>query len=316
MRLRNVGLGLAALLCATAASAQTPTRDQVEDSARAYTTSIAAVGANDQFARWGDDLCASVTGLSQAEAQTVIDHVALRAREVGVTAGGAGCRPNLLIVFTPDSDRFAREIVEQRRDLLGYYSQSQTVTLGRDALDEFASRSRPIRWWHVAYTVTADGQRIGDPNLELDAGVASAAANPGDAAGMPGADEVAAGSVYAAEGQRATRSRGTRAGRETSTGRDLGFALVIVDTRRIEGRPSGAVADYVAMAALVQLNAEADMSAHPSVLNLFAAADAPSGMTAWDHAYLRALYATRRNASGSRQRADIVRSMTGALAGN
>ncbi len=316
MRFSTAILAASALLGATAASAQAPSRDQIESSARAYATSIVAVGGNDQAPRWGDDLCASVTGLSQAEAQTIIDHVALRAREVGVTAAGAGCRPNLLIVFTPDSDRFAREIVEQRRDLLGYYSGSQAVTLGRDALDGFASRSRPIRWWHVAYTVTADGARVGETNLESDAGAEAAVATPGGDAGAPGAGDVAAGSVYGVEGQRATRSRGSRAGALSNTGLEFGFALVIVDTRRIEGKPAGAVADYVAMASLLQLNAEADMSGHSSVLNLFRDGGGPDGMTSWDHAYLRALYGTRRNASGSRQRSDIVRSMAGALAGN
>jgi hypothetical protein len=219
-------------------------------------------------------------------------------------------------VFTPDSDRFTREIVEQRRALLGYYTGSQAVTLGRDALDTFASRSRPIRWWHVAYTVTADGARVGEANLEFDAGAEAAVTTPRGDAGAPGAGDVAAGSVYAVEGQRATRSRGSRAGGSSSTGLELAFALVIVDTRRIEGKPAGAVADYVAMASLAQLNAEADMSSYPTVLNLFAGDHAPSGMTDWDHAYLRALYSTRRTASGLRQRADIVRNMTGELAQN
>lgn len=316
MRFGTAILAATALLGATAASAQTPSRDQIEASARGYATSIAAVGNDNQAPRWGDELCASVTGLSQAEAQTIIDHVALRAREVGVTAGGAGCRPNLLIAFTPDSDRFAREIVEQRRDLLGYYPGSQAVTLGRDALDGFASRSRPIRWWHVAYTVTADGARVGEANLEFDAGAEAAVATSNGDAGLPGAGDVAAGSVYGVEGQRATRSRGSRAGSSSNTGLELGFALVIVDTRRIEGKPAGAVADYVAMASLAQLNADADMSAHPTVLNLFRDGGGPDAMTNWDHAYLRALYATRRNASGLRQRTDIVRSMTGALTQN
>jgi hypothetical protein len=122
--------------------------------------------------------------------------------------------------------------------------------------------------------------------------------------------------VYALEGQRASRSRGTRSDRDTSTRRDIGFALVIVDTRRIEGKAPAAVADYVAMASLVQVNAEADMSSYQTVLNLFGGAATLNGMTEWDHAFVRALYGARRNASGLRQRADIVRSMTGELSRN
>jgi hypothetical protein len=111
------------------------------------------------------------------------------------------------------------------------------------------------------------------------------------------------------EGVESVRSSGSRTRR--STRHDLSFALIVVDTRRIAQLPPSAVADYLSMATLVQLDPDANMSAFPSILNLFAENERPpSAMTAWDIAYLQGLYrATREAASAQAQRNDIARRM-------
>ena len=76
--------------------------------------------------------------------------------------GAAGCQPNLIIIVAPNGNAVAREIVDTRRDLLGYYGDDATVTAGRDALEAFANTPRAVRWWHVADLVSADGRRV-DP---------------------------------------------------------------------------------------------------------------------------------------------------------
>jgi hypothetical protein len=282
------------------------TGERLREATAEFAETIASAStAEGQYARWDHDICPSVAGLSQAEAQTLIDHLALRAHQAGMNVEGAGCQPNLVIVFAPDSDRFAREVVDRRRDLLGYYSEDDVITLGREALEAFASTPRAIRWWHVSNSTTADGRSLADTRSDEGSGARAAAlASAEDLAG-------AATAGNGLEGIDATRSRGTRLNRETR--QDLRFALLIVDARRIAGMPSGAVADYLAMASFIQLDANADMSGFPSILNLFnarAPGEAPpSEMTAWDIAYLRGLYNARRDADASRQRNEIARRM-------
>jgi hypothetical protein len=281
------------------------TGSRAEQMAQDYAGEIAiASQAENQYARWDDTLCPGVAGLSTADAQTLIDHIARRADLVGVETGRRGCQRNLVIIFAPDSDRVAREVVDVRRDLLGYYTSEDSATAGREALEAFATTARAVRWWHVAYTVTADGRHLADTDTGVGGGTADAVA----ASQGGGSEAILRGNGFA--GAEAVRSNGSRFRR--STRQDIGFALIIVDTTRIAGLPPEAVADYVAMAALVQLDPDADMRAFPSILNLFV--DAAGGqasartMTEWDVGYLRGLYAATREAATARQqRGQIAR---------
>ncbi len=61
----------------------------------------------------------------------------------------------------------------------------------------------------------------------------------------------------------------------------------------------GQVADYVALAALADVDLDARTGDAPSILRLFDApapgAAAPEGLTDWDRAFLKALYHTPQN---------------------
>ena len=281
------------------------TGNRVEEVAQAFAAEVAsAPAAEDQYARWNHDLCVSVAGLSAADAQTVVDHISRRATEIGLGAERAGCQPNLVIIFANDSDVIARQIVDTRRDLMGYFTEDDTVTAGRGALEAFANTPRAVRWWHISNTTTEDGRSLSNTRTRVGRGTNDALA----AAQGNGAAAATTGNGF--NGLEATRARGTRLRRVTR--QDMSFALVIVDSRRIAGIPAPAVADYVAMASLIQLNPDADMSRFPTVLNLFA--DHAAGraltpaMTAWDQAYLNGLYAATREAANTRQqRAEITR---------
>jgi hypothetical protein len=114
------------------------------------------------------------------------------------------------------------------------------------------------------------------------------------------------------QGAGAVRSQGTRMRRDIR--QDLSFALVIVDAGRASSASPGALADYLSMAALVQLNPNADLRSFPSILNLFAEAPenepAARAMTDWDIAYLRSFYDSTRDAASLRQQnSEIARRM-------
>lgn len=239
----------------------------------------AAPRSADQLARWDRRICPGVLGLRPRYAQFAIDRIAQRAFDVGLDVGEPGCRANVLIIVTPDPDAIARELFEQHRDALGYFYERGQRTLGRAALRHFVESDAPVRWWHVSRTVTRDGEAIGDT-----------------ADGGPPVN------LLAGAGSRLRRN----------TRLDFGAAFIVVDARRLEGMQLEALADYLAMVSLAQLDADADASAYPSILNLFSAdaTQRPAAMTEWDIGYLRGLYgATREASSARRQQGEIARGM-------
>ena len=110
----------------------------------------------------------------------------------------------------------------------------------------------------------------------------------------PGGGAGGGGSVSGVEG---TRSNGTRLSRTTR--QDLNYVVVIVDTTRLRGAPMAAVADYIAMVSLAQINPDMNTTDFATILNLFnpgAATTRATEMTAWDTAFLDGLYHMTRNA--------------------
>lgn len=150
------------------------------------------------------------------------------------------------------------------------------VTRGRKALNAFTNSKDPVRWWHVTARKTADGERY-------DVG----------------------GSVLV---------RGV--GRLKSTTRDdFDHVIIVLDVSRIGKLKLGALADYIAMVGLAQIDPEADTHGVSSILNLFedreVGATPADGLTEWDLAYLDGLYGARRDTLNSDGQ---VRDMVGSMA--
>ena len=245
----------------------------------------AAAPAEDQMARWDRRICPGVAGLGARQGQFIADRISQRAFGVGLDAGEPGCEPNVLVLVTPDSDRLARSIVDDYPGLVGFYAGQEAVTRGHEQLEDFASTPRPVRWWHVSQTVTADGGVLGHANSRT-----------GQSGGMRNVQIVRNG-------------RASRLSRNTH--QDFNRALIIVDARRSDGKQLDALADYIAMAALAQLEPDADTSAVLTILNLFSEEGAvPASMSDWDLAYLSGLYRAPRDARNAQQQAGaITRSM-------
>ena len=72
--------------------------------------------------------------------------------------------------------------------------------------------------------------------------------------------------------------------------------FVVVDPTRFKGVSLGQLTDYVAMAGLAQLKVDARLGDAPSILTLFdkAPQEASPGMTEWDQAFLKSVYATEQ----------------------
>jgi len=259
------------------------TGKQTEEAIRDFVGQVAiATQGENQLARWDRKICPGLVGLPASYAQLAIDQIARRAFDVGLDVGDPGCSANIVIIVSMDPDAVAQELFDKHRRGLGYYYESGRKTLGRDALKAFVDSKEPVRWWHVSNTVTADGRKVG-----------GASDKPGK---VP---SVSIGAV----------SRIKR-----TTRQDFSLALVIVDGRRMDNVNLLALADYIAMASLAQLDADADTSAYPSILNMFKprteGSPAPASMTEWDIAYLHGLYdATRESNTAKKQQGEIARSM-------
>jgi hypothetical protein len=97
-----------------------------------------------------------------------------------------------------------------------------------------------------------------------------------------------------------------------TTRQDFNRVIIIVDATQAAGIQFEALADYVSMVALAQIDPDARPTGVDSILNLFndQAALRPTTITEWDLAYLRGLYEAPRNARNSNaQEGAIARSM-------
>lgn len=295
MRFWKIGALALSLGLASPAFAQEPglttsddlvvTADRLQEVVRAFVGEVSSTSSSeDQLARWDRRICPSLIGIrNRAQAQQVIDRIAARTFEVDLDVGEPNCRANVLIFVTPDSTTLARAIADQYRELIGYRSDQADVTRGHEALTDFVGTPRPVRWWHVSQTVTADGQVLGNAQTQMTR-----------SGGFRGAQV----------------ARGYDAGRLRSTTRqDFSRVIIIVDAQQAAGKPLDAIADYVAMVALAQLDPSADTSEFSTILNLFADPTV-NGMTEWDRNYLEGLYGAPRTARNSRQQqGSIARSM-------
>lgn len=214
------------------------------------------------LARWHGPVCVGVVNLRPEVAQYMVDRVSDVARELGLSAGEPGCRPNILIVASTDSADLAKGLVTARRR--NFNPGHLGTNAGTRALREFQEADRPVRWWQLSLPVNSE---TGDIAVRLP--------------GMLGPD-----------GQPASpQINVTSASRLRSQIRDdMARSLIIIDVDKLAGTTFQQLTDYVALIALAQINPEADTTAYPTVLNLFTDPEGTTGLTDWDMTYLRALY--------------------------
>lgn len=285
--MRKLIFAVALALSTLPASAQEPeivvTGERLREALNAFVEEVSVpVSADNQLGRWQGALCPGVAGLRAEQAQTLIDRIALRAHQLGVETGESGCRANLTIFVSPDASAFTRRLFEEDRSLFAYFYEQNISTRGHEALAAFLDATAPVRWWHVMRRTTHQGMHLASTNTRQ--------------APRGGFRDV---SIVPSEGTRLRQS----------IRQEFLRVIVVIDARQTQDIPLAAVADYVAMTSLAQIDPSADTSAQSTILNLFRsdAAARPTEMTAWDIAYLRGLYnVTPEAAAVSQQRAEMV----------
>lgn len=227
-----------------------------------------------RLARWNKTICHANVGLQRRYAEYLNERMAQVAREAGLKVARPGCKPDILIIVTPDVQAVLAELAESHKEVFSArrWSDERISSGGSQSFEAFMQSQRPVRWWHVSETVAADGQPVGD-NVRM----------------------------------RASGSRLRSTVRE-----DFAAVVIIVDANKARGVTYQALSDYLAMVSLAQLNPNVDSTEVPTVLNIFndieAGRPAAAGLTEWDKAYLKSLYGIRADTpDGRRQRGRIVR---------
>jgi len=223
-------------------------------------------GPINQISRWGESVCPKTTGLSPG----FNDHVTKRIKEIAIRVGvpGSGdCRKNgnVLVVFTTKPDQFMADVRDHHEGLLGYHYVGQTKSL--------ATFQPPMKSWYVTMSI------------------------------IPGA--------YAAFDQAYAPSPPGRTGsriRPPLKSR-FAFALVVIDSNLLDGQAIGPVADKIAMLVLSAPTLRDGCNALPSIMDYLepscSSGGSMEGLTAYDEAFLKGLYAFDRDELKSYMRETI-----------
>jgi hypothetical protein len=235
----------------------TPLREQVET----FADTVVAPPHGRGPARWSarSGICVGVVNLQREAAQAMADRVSEVALELGLPIGEPGCSPNVLIIATDDAPALTAALVDRSPNAFKPpYSGSSRSRL---QLRRFIESDAPVRWWHVSVPVNSE--------------------TGGIAVRIPGYEPP---------------RTGTMASRLTTViQNDLRRAYVIIDIDQAEGVSFQQLADYVAMVAFAQIDPDADLSAFPTILNVFNNPNIAFGLTDWDQAYLGSLYGAELN---------------------
>lgn len=230
-------------------------RQAAYDTARNFIDEVVETPPNRGLARWDGRVCVGVANMRAEIAQPLVDRISDNVASVGLSVGEPGCKPNVLIVATNDGPGMARALVEAKPRAFNPGVTGTRLTLR--ALERFQSNDDPVRWWRITLPVDAD---TGGLTVRLRG------------------DDF----TY-----RAIRSPSRLRTQDRNV---FSRVFIILDVEKAGGVDVGALGDYLAMAALAQVDADADVSSYSSILNLFSDPTSARTMTDWDRDYLKALY--------------------------
>lgn len=239
----------------------------------------ASVVPNGQFAR-RKSFCPRVIGLAANYVPIVIATVRDAAAAAHVVEAKPGCRADLAIVFTADSDALMGALAKRDKAVFKQLSGAEESAV-------FA-KGRAIRWWYGASPGGDDGASRAESTLI------------GDAMGSIAVDQMPVWSSSLIK---------------TNLVMTLSGSIVVIDVRRVEGLPLGTVAAFAAMVSFAQVSMRADFADSPSILAVRPGniAAAPGGLTIWDRAYLRELYRLPANREAWTQRAQLAAKIASAI---
>ena len=257
-------------------------RAELEKFVLEFVNKVTAPAAGRGYARWHRYLCVGVNNLRADAAQYLVDRISKEALELGLDPGEPGCQPQVVVIFTTDAKQLAAFLVKHyKRTFLPGMGEAG-MARNRDALDNFARTDKPVRWWATSMPVDA---RMGTAAMTT-----LAQANQ-------------TGPAYASDSGGGSRVH-------SMTVDALQNVIIIVDGTKLHGTTWQQLGDYLAVVSLAQVRLETDPTAFDSILNLFSNPRAYSGLTDWDHTYLKTLYSNDQERVPAMQKVDLINRMT------
>ena len=241
-----------------------------------------------KIARWKTGICPLTIGLPEKFSHYISQRILRVALDTGAPLSkDEPCRPNVLVLATPEPQKLLDFVRAKRPALLGFHYRPQA--------ERIATMKLPIQGWYSTATEDFDGFVMADlPSGDLGYGVMSAFGN------IP-----------------RLRVSGSRTGDGLKS--EFTTAIIVVDTTKIAGQEVGPLADYVAMLALSQGQYYDSCQNLPTITNLMAADCAPemkpTAITDVDMTYLRGLYKMAPDGNYQGERGSIAYEMKKDLGG-
>jgi hypothetical protein len=204
-----------------------------------------------------------VAGLPRDQGEFILRRLSQDARNAGVPLAPEKCKANFLVLVSSEPEQLLQDLRRKKPDLFD-------VQHGLGAWKRFLRTERPVRVWY-------NWQNLGDDDSFATAAAVSGMNSPS-----------AAGTDW-------PTARLPNSHLSYSAAKSIDTAVITVDLPRMKGVNLGQLSDYVAMVGLAEINMDREIITAPSVLRLFSdAGNAPAdGMSSWDQALLKALYASR-----------------------
>jgi hypothetical protein len=240
--------------------------------------------SNRGLARWQDPVCPLVTGLPRGMAEYILGRISEIAQAAGVPLARESCRhENLFIIVSKHPETYLREQEQQHgADVFGGAEPM--------LINEFITTPRPVRTWYDTIERTPEGlpmYRMAFP------GNSASTAVPG-----PGGSTATAG-VQSNSGD-ANTILANPWSQASHLVLNVVWAIrrvyVVVDSTQFKGVKLGQLADYVSMAGLAQIKLDPHLAGDSTILTLFDTDPraASAGLTDWDRAFLKSIYAAEQ----------------------
>lgn len=275
----------------------------------------ASENGSEGLARWeAPPACPLVSGLPRQDGEYILERLTQIAIGAGVPLADENCRPNLYILVTGQPEDLLRGMEKRNRVFTFGYNPALRAETPASVVDEFIKTSHAVRVWYNSAEKDAWGHPLSYcPAADL--AIISCAMNPPPGAlGVVGSSSTLKSNCTAPHydpGRPLECVRGATGGSLVSFNNMwwLSRVFVIVDQKRLHRVKLRQLADYVAMAGLAKLKPDARLGDAPTILTLFNAEPeaVPAGLTDWDRAFLRSLYATEQKSK--LQRSQIARQM-------
>lgn len=243
-----------------------------------FVNALTDIPRTGQISRFDWAVCPKAVGLTDRQNNAVAERMRAVATAVGIRVDQPSCKANVLVLVTDDAPKFVRWVRDNEPSYFEGVSPAEMEAL---------KRGGPAAAWHTEGLLDADGREV-----------------PRDRD----------------TGQYINSRTDVPSLMSTNSHPHFGASIVVLDSRALAGLTVVQLADYAAMRAFAKTDpTRLQKAAAPTILTLL---DAPMGsavpitMTAWDFAYLKALYGSTENRLAGQQRREMAHDMTRDLTGS